>query len=353
MYKRQIHSLLAFSAALPPAELAFAEIAAALPLPPGSAAPRLLQTLRISVRAGAYASANRRRFGDVFTIRTAFVGDLAVTCHPDHARSLFTASSDLAPSLTGESQLRPVVGTTSVLTALGERHMRQRKLLLPSFHGDAIERRQIEIVEAEMGPPPVPYCWVVLGSQGRHGQGLSSDQDNAMILSDAYRPEQPEHAEYFAELARRIRDPNWRLFAEDGLLHAMNNQGHFSEADPFVLLDDDRQQRQSAGRRTARRGSQMGRAGADLISFEGNMATGTMTGPDFFREFVLQYEQAAIREIRASGAEVLYHNCGDCNAMLEAYNELGISALESLTPPPFGDCDVQRARSVLSPGIAA
>ena len=106
-------------------------------------------------------------------------------------------------------------------------------------------------------------------------------------------------------------------------------------------------------RRTARRGSQMGRAGADLISFEGNMATGTMTGPDFFREFVLQYEQAAIREIRASGAEVLYHNCGDCNAMLEAYNELGISALESLTPPPFGDCDVQRARSVLSPGIAA
>lgn len=114
--------------------------AAGLPRPRGSSAPRLLQTLRISVRAGAYASANRRRYGDVFTIRTAFVGDLAVTCHPDHARSLFTAASDLAPSLTGESQLRPVVGTTSVLTALGDRHLRQRKLLLPSFHGDAIER---------------------------------------------------------------------------------------------------------------------------------------------------------------------------------------------------------------------
>ncbi|HON73605.1 MAG: DUF294 nucleotidyltransferase-like domain-containing protein [Candidatus Lutibacillus vidarii] len=70
--------------------------------------------------------------------------------------------------------------------------------------GDAIERRQIEMVEAEMGPPPVPYCWVVLGSQARHEQGLSSDQDNAIILSDAYRPERPEHAEYFAELARRM-----------------------------------------------------------------------------------------------------------------------------------------------------
>lgn len=116
------------------------EVAATRPRPPGSTAPRLLQTVRIMVRGGAYASANRRRFGDVFTIRTSFVGDMAVTCHPDHARSLFTASSDLAPSLTGESQLRPVVGTTSVLTALGERHLRQRKLLLPSFHGDAIER---------------------------------------------------------------------------------------------------------------------------------------------------------------------------------------------------------------------
>lgn len=106
-------------------------------------------------------------------------------------------------------------------------------------------------------------------------------------------------------------------------------------------------------RRTAKRGCQMARAGADIISYEGNMATGTLTGPDFFREFVLQYERAAIREIRESGAEILYHNCGDCGTMLEAYNALGISALESLTPPPFGDCDVWRAREVLSPDVAA
>jgi hypothetical protein len=43
--------------------------------------------------------------------------------------------------------------------------------------------------------------------------------------------------EQLAELARRIRDPNWRLFAEDGLLHAMNNQGHFAETDPFDLFE--------------------------------------------------------------------------------------------------------------------
>ena len=75
-------------------------------------------------------------------------GDPAITSHPDHVKSLFTASPDLAPSLTGESPLRPIVGSQSTLTALGERHMRQRKLLLPPFHGKAIARYEQMITEA-------------------------------------------------------------------------------------------------------------------------------------------------------------------------------------------------------------
>lgn len=69
--------------------------------------------------------------------------------------------------------------------------------------GDAVERRLLDLVEAHLGPPPVPYCWVVLGSQARHEQGLSSDQDNALILADdATR----EHDAYFAKLATLMRD---------------------------------------------------------------------------------------------------------------------------------------------------
>ncbi|MGH2976667.1 MAG: cytochrome P450, partial [Solirubrobacterales bacterium] len=70
------------------------------------------------------------------------------TSHPDHVRSLFTAKPEQAPSLTGESPLRPILGTGSVLTSVGERHMRQRKLLLPPFHGEAIERYTAMIAEA-------------------------------------------------------------------------------------------------------------------------------------------------------------------------------------------------------------
>ena len=75
-------------------------------------------------------------------------GGPVITCHPDHVRSLFTAKPEQAPSLTGESPLRPILGTDSVLTSLGARHMRQRKLLLPPFHGEAIDRYTEMIVAA-------------------------------------------------------------------------------------------------------------------------------------------------------------------------------------------------------------
>jgi dihydropteroate synthase len=43
--------------------------------------------------------------------------------------------------------------------------------------------------------------------------------------------------EGLAELARRIRDPNWRIFAEDGALHAINGKDHLTDTDPFRLFD--------------------------------------------------------------------------------------------------------------------
>src|ERR1051326_6763073 len=124
------------------------EEAAALPKTPVVPLPRAAQMLRFSQRQIEYVFGARRRLGDTFRMRTAMPGGPVVTSHPDHVRSLFTATPELAPSLAGESQLRPILGTGSVLTAVGERHMRQRKLLLPPFHGEAIERYTAMIAEA-------------------------------------------------------------------------------------------------------------------------------------------------------------------------------------------------------------
>jgi len=43
--------------------------------------------------------------------------------------------------------------------------------------------------------------------------------------------------EVLDEMSRRIKDPNWRIFAEDGMIHAMNGTAYYREADPFVLFD--------------------------------------------------------------------------------------------------------------------
>ncbi len=117
-----------------PAELA--ELAS----PPRIPLPRLAQSLRFNQRQIEFMFRSRRELGEVFRMRGTIPGGPVITSHPDHVRSLFTAKPELAPSLTGESPLRPILGPNSVLTAVGPRHLRQRKLLLPPFHGEAIER---------------------------------------------------------------------------------------------------------------------------------------------------------------------------------------------------------------------
>jgi cytochrome P450 len=111
---------------------------AALAPAPDIELPKLAQTLRFSMRQIEFVFKARRELGEVFRMRGVIPGGPVITSHPDHVKSLFTAKPEQAPSLTGESPLRPILGPNSVLTAVGERHMRQRKLLLPAFHGEAI-----------------------------------------------------------------------------------------------------------------------------------------------------------------------------------------------------------------------
>jgi cytochrome P450 family 135 len=113
-------------------------------LPPSIDLPRQLQALRFSVRQVPFLFRARRELGETFAIRFPLRRNYAddrtyIVSHPDHVRSIFT-QPELALSTAGESPLRPIVGPNSVLTTVGPTHMRQRKLLLPPFHGEAVER---------------------------------------------------------------------------------------------------------------------------------------------------------------------------------------------------------------------
>lgn len=70
--------------------------------------------------------------------------------------------------------------------------------------GRSLTRRLLELAEDELGPAPVPYCLMVNGSMARDDQSITTDQDNALVLSDEFDAEQ--HDGYFAELAKRLSD---------------------------------------------------------------------------------------------------------------------------------------------------
>lgn len=70
--------------------------------------------------------------------------------------------------------------------------------------GRAFTQRLLELAEAELGPPPVPYCFLALGSMARDEQFISTDQDNALVLDDAFDP--TKHDAYFLQLATYVSD---------------------------------------------------------------------------------------------------------------------------------------------------
>ncbi|SDY42142.1 CBS domain-containing protein [Allochromatium warmingii] len=68
---------------------------------------------------------------------------------------------------------------------------------------DAMTLRLIELAEADLGAPPVPYAWLLGGSQARREQSAHSDQDNALLISDTATPDDDA---YFAALAQFVND---------------------------------------------------------------------------------------------------------------------------------------------------
>lgn len=70
--------------------------------------------------------------------------------------------------------------------------------------GRSFTQRLLELGEEKLGPPPVPYCFLGLGSMARDEQLVVTDQDNAMILDDSFVPE--EHDAYFLALAKFVSD---------------------------------------------------------------------------------------------------------------------------------------------------
>jgi cytochrome P450 family 135 len=109
-------------------------------LPPGPTMPRLLQDVGWIARPLPWLERCRARYGDVFTLNIAQEGAWVMLSHPDHVKQVFTGDPDVFHAGEANVVLRPVLGPHSVLLLDGAEHMAQRRLMLPSFHGERMQR---------------------------------------------------------------------------------------------------------------------------------------------------------------------------------------------------------------------
>ena len=108
------------------------ETAVNVTLPPGPSGPRLFQAAYGLIVPHRGMRRLRRRYGDAFTVNTVF-GRAVVISHPAEIKQLFTAGPDAADNL--DKNLGRILGPGSMFALRGDAHRRQRRLLVPPFHG--------------------------------------------------------------------------------------------------------------------------------------------------------------------------------------------------------------------------
>ena len=128
-------------------------------LPPGPRSPALVQIGRWVVHPLRLLADCQRRYGDVFTWRAPGGERFVIVGDPDLIKQVLTADPDTL--LAGEGNatlLEPMLGKHSLLTLDGAEHLRQRRLLLPAFHGErmhAFATVMREITDASLDTWPM------------------------------------------------------------------------------------------------------------------------------------------------------------------------------------------------------
>jgi len=108
------------------------------PLPPGPRLPRTLQAVGWTQRPLPWLEKCHRRYGDTFTLRIRHYGDWVILSDPDDVKKVFTAGRAVGVD-TANPLLGPLLGPRSVMLLEEPEHMTRRKLMLPSFHGKAVQ----------------------------------------------------------------------------------------------------------------------------------------------------------------------------------------------------------------------
>jgi cytochrome P450 family 135 len=132
-------------------------------LPPGPRMPRALQAVGWTQRPLPWLEKCHRRYGDTFTLRIRHYGDWVLLSDPEDVKKVFTAGKKVGVA-TANPLLGPLLGPRSVMLLEEPEHMTRRKLMLPSFHGKAVQadaEMMAEVARREISRWPVREPFVL------------------------------------------------------------------------------------------------------------------------------------------------------------------------------------------------
>src|SRR5689334_20865917 len=117
-------------------------------LPPGPSEPAALQMSEWIVRPTALLRRCHARYGEPFTLRIAWSdAPMVFMSDPADIKRVFAAGPDALRAGESSSVLEPFAGPRSILLLDGAEHLRQRRLMLPPFHGEALARWRDTVAE--------------------------------------------------------------------------------------------------------------------------------------------------------------------------------------------------------------
>lgn len=110
-------------------------------LPPGPPLPRSLQAGLMLLCGTRFASACRRRYGDVFTLRVAAMGTQIYLANPADIKTVFSGDTQIFHAGEANSVLSGLIGDKSLMVLDEDAHRNRRRRMLAPFHRDAVARQ--------------------------------------------------------------------------------------------------------------------------------------------------------------------------------------------------------------------
>jgi cytochrome P450 family 138 len=103
-------------------------------LPDGPKTPTLLNGVLFLLARNWLMRRLKRRYGDAYTIKLPMFGEAVIVSHPELVKAVYTADPTVLHG--GKNPLGEVFGPGSLFSMDEERHLKERRMLLPPFHGE-------------------------------------------------------------------------------------------------------------------------------------------------------------------------------------------------------------------------